>query len=76
MILLLTIQAKHTKFTHSLNILQCIHGCFSDDVDQSIDELMTKFKGRFSSRQYPQLRPIKQNVVEKLFPDPFLQIQN
>ena len=45
---------------------------FSDDVDQSIDELMTKFKGRFSLRQYPQLRPIKQNVVEKLFPDPFL----
>ena len=49
---------------------------FSDDVDQSIDEHMTKFKGRFSSRQYPQLRPIKQNVVEKLFPDPFLRIQN
>ena len=46
------------------------------DVDQSIDEHMTKFKGRFSSRQYPQLRPIKQNVVEKLFPDPFLRIQN
>ena len=32
---------------------------FSDDVDQNIDEHMTKFKGRSLMIRYLQLKPMK-----------------
>ena len=32
---------------------------YSDEPEQSIDEHMTKFKGRFSMRQYLKMKPIK-----------------
>ena len=36
-----------------------MHSCFSDDFCQGTDENMTRFKRRFSMKQYLHLKPIK-----------------
>ena len=53
--------------TYCLNeILACLKSNFaharSDSTYQSIDESMTKFKGRFSLKQYMPLKPIKRGI--------------
>ena len=52
-------QTKHTKFVHCDHFNNAFMDAFSDDVDQSIDEHMTKFKGCSSMRQYLQSEPVK-----------------
>ena len=62
--LLFNYTADHADNTYKVRpVIESFNNAFMDafldDVDQSIDEHMTKIKGRSSTRQYLQLRPIK-----------------
>lgn len=58
--------ADHSKTYHINEMVECLNSNFrkipSDSVFQSIDEAMTKFKGRFSIKQYLPMKPIKRGI--------------
>jgi len=67
--------AEYCKTYYIDDVVQCLKGtfqkCRQDSSFQSIDESMTKFKGRSTLKQYMPLKPVKRGIKLWLRSDSF-----